>query len=151
MNKPHKKGMMQKRPKNKKNLFQYQYEVLYKPGTYMTDKEITAFTEKIRGTASTSFENIPDYQIFRGTRHELSDKIIAVAWRPDGKIAGFCSTIILKVEDVGDVIHLGLTVIRPEDRGGGMTHLLTHKAVTAHLFRYRPIIGKVWVSNAPRY
>ncbi|HOO72235.1 MAG TPA: hypothetical protein PK926_10780 [Spirochaetota bacterium] len=113
----------------------------------MSDEKIALLVEKIRDTASTAFHEIPDYQVFRGTRDELADKIIAIAWRDDGEIAGFCSTVILEVKGVGKVIHLGLTIVRPEDRSGGLTHILTHKAVAAFLFRYRPIIGKLWITN----
>jgi hypothetical protein len=133
--------------KKKKDKKKYRYEVLYQPGKYMSDNRLAEFTAKIKDTAHTAFDELPDYQVFRGTREELEDKIIAVAWREDGKIAGFCSTVILKVEGVGKVLHLGLTVVRPDDRSGGLTHILTNKCVASFLLRNRPIIGKIWISN----
>jgi len=69
-----------------------------------------------------------------------------VAWRPDGKIAGFCSAALLPVEGKGDVLHLGLTCVRPDNRSGGLTHTLTSRVLVQYLVQYRPF-SKVWVSN----
>ncbi len=124
----------------------YRIELLVRPGEWLTDIQRERFTAKIRDTAATCFESVPDYQIMRGTREELSDKVVALAIRKDGVIAGFCSTILLPVKGVGEVMHLGLTCVRPEDRASGLTHLLTRKAVGGYLFRYRPL-GRLWVSN----
>ncbi len=124
----------------------YRYKVYYFPGKYMTESEKKEFVEELRETAATCFEEIPEYQAMQ-SKGSLDDKVIAVAWRKDGKMGGFCSTIILNVEGVGAVQHLGLTCVRPEDRSNGLTHILTHKAVAYYLMRHKPIIGKHWVSN----
>jgi len=125
----------------------YRYQFIYKPGVYLPDKKFSELVEKIRETAATCFEELPPYQVMMGTRDELRDKVISVAWKKDGAIAGFCSTVILKVERVGYVQHLGLTCVRPEDRSNGLTHILTHKAVAGFLMRYRPLVGRLWISN----
>jgi hypothetical protein len=96
--------------------------------------------------ARTCFAELPDYQCLRGTREELSDKVISVARRLDGTMAGFCSMALLPVPRVGQVLHMGLTCVRPEDRSAGLTHLLNSKAVTHYLVRYRPL-GRQWISN----
>ncbi|MFW5770020.1 MAG: hypothetical protein ACOCX9_01165 [Spirochaetota bacterium] len=125
----------------------YRYQLLYTPGLTMSDAEIHDLVSHLRDVASTAFETLPDYQVLQGTRQELEDKVIAIAWRQDGTMAGFCSTVILSVEGVGDVLHLGLTVVRPEDRRHGLTHILTSRAVKGYLLRHKPLVGKVWISN----
>ena len=123
-------------------------DVLYKPGRYLPGKKLSSLAGHLRECAGTCFEEVPDYQVMRGTREELVDKIIAVAWdREKKRVEGFCSTVLLPVEGVGDVLHLGLTCVRPEARSRGLTHLLASRAVSAHLVRTKPIMGKLWISN----
>ncbi len=124
----------------------YRIEFVNRPGRKYSDARLATLVAELRATAATCFETLPDYQVMKGTREELSDKILAMAWRRDGRMAGFCSCVVLPVPGVGKVLHLGLTCVRPEDRGAGLTHLLTRRAVSGHLLRHRPL-GKVWVSN----
>ena len=133
---------------NKKNK-QPWIEVYYKPGLSMNEAELDDFTGKIKKTAQFCFTSLPDYQVMRGTREELSDKVIAVAWSDSDRsqVDGFCSSVLLPVERIGEVLHLGLTCVRPEARSRGLTHVLTHKAVASQLLRTSPLIGKLWISN----
>lgn len=143
------RAVIMKKNKNvmKKQGKRYRYQLLYTPGKTMSDVEIQELVSHLRDVASTAFDTLPDYQVLRGTRKELEDKVIAIAWRQDGTMAGFCSTVILSVDGVGDVLHLGLTVVRPEDRRHGLTHILTSRAVKGYLLRHKPLVGKVWISN----
>ncbi len=124
----------------------YHITFVNRPGRKYSDARLESLVKELRATASTCFDTLPDYQVMAGTREELADKVLAMAWRKDGRMAGFCSCVVLPVAGVGKVLHLGLTCVRPEDRGAGLTHLLTRKAVSGHLLRHRPL-GKVWVSN----
>lgn len=125
----------------------YRYEVIYRPGKCMTESQIQELTAKLRETTATGFREIPSYQVLTGRKEDFEDKVIALAWKQDGSIAGFCSTVILPVEGVGEVLHLGLTVVRPEDRSNGLTHILTSRAVKEYLLKHKPVIGKLWISN----
>ncbi len=131
--------------KQKKAMYRYQF--LYRPGLHLGDVDLRHLVASMRGVASSCFDGIPEYQAMTGSRDELAGTVIAAAWRSDGTMAGFCSTVILQVPGVGDVQHLGLTCVRPEDRSNGLTHILTHKAVAGYLLRHKPVIGKLWVSN----
>lgn len=124
-------------------------DVYYKPGLTMNDAELAWFIGKIRETAQTCFTKLPDYQVMRGSRYELSDKVIAVAWSDSkrSRAEGFCSSVLLPVEGIGEVLHLGLTCVHPDARGRGLTHILTHKAVASQLLRTSPLVGKLWISN----
>ena len=131
--------------KNKKEN-KYKIRLYYRPGLYLDKKDCNRLVREIRDTAGTCFDEIPEYQVMKGTRDELIDKVIAVAWRRDNKIAGFCSTVLLPVSGVGEVLHLGLTCVRPEDRKGGLTHILSNKALSGYIMRRRPF-SRVWISN----
>ncbi|MBN1772998.1 MAG: hypothetical protein JXB32_17140 [Deltaproteobacteria bacterium] len=47
---------------------------------------------------------------------------------------------------MGPVLHRGLTWVRPDARGRGLTHKLTSHAGIGHLLRCRPF-GRLWITN----
>jgi predicted GNAT family N-acyltransferase len=124
----------------------YRIQFLYRPGRRLGDDAMQSLVRELREVAGTCFETIPPYQALQGSREELSDKVITVARQWDGSMVGFCSTVLLPVPGVGEVLHLGLTCVRPEARGAGLTHLLMKKAVVGYLLRHKPV-GRVWVTN----
>lgn len=124
----------------------YKIEFLARPGRHLSDAQLERLGSEIRDIAAECFPEIPDYQCLRGTREEFADKVITIARRPDGTAAGFCSAVLLPVEHVGDVFHLGLTCVREADRGTGLTHKLTSRVLIQYLLRHRPL-GRLWVSN----
>jgi hypothetical protein len=124
----------------------YHIKLLVRPGRRWPEGKLRTLVQELRDVSRTCFDELPDYQVMRGTRDELSDKVIAVARRADGVMAGYCSAVVLPVAGVGKVLHLGLTCVRPEDRGAGLTHLLTRKVVQGYLVR-RKLLGRLWVSN----
>ncbi len=124
----------------------YRYQILHKPGTYMTDFEMRKLVHEIREVAATAFNPIPEYQAMRGTRDELSDKVIALAW-DKSTLAGFASTVELYVPTIGNILHLGLTVVRPEHRSNGLTHLLMQKAITSYILKNAIYFDKLWITN----
>jgi len=135
-----------KRMLRKKKSHPYRIQFLYRPGKKLGDEAIQILVRELREVAGTCFETIPPYQALLGSREELSDKVITVARQSDGSMVGFCSTVLLPVPGVGEILHLGLTCVRPEARGAGLTHLLMKKAVVGYLLRHKPV-GRVWVTN----
>ena len=121
-------------------------QFLCRPGRTLGDAELARLTAAVREVASTCFDELPPYQVMLGTRSAFSDKAIALAWSPSGQLVGFCSCVLIEVEGVGEVLHLGLTCVRPDHRGSGLTHKLTAKAVRGYMFRRNPF-RKVWFSN----
>ena len=71
---------------------------LNRPGATLAGKDFTRFVTGIYCVAGTCFDKLPDYQCLRGTREELSDKVMAVAWREDGRMEGFCSAVLLPIK-----------------------------------------------------
>lgn len=123
----------------------YTVDYLHKPGTQMSDTELSELVAELRTVAADCFTELPDYQCISGRRDTLARNAIAVARRPDGTVAGFCSALLLDVDGVGEVLHLGLTCVARADRGARLTHLLTSKVLMEYLLR-RPL-DRVWISN----
>ncbi|MEW6774824.1 MAG: hypothetical protein AB1405_00885 [Bdellovibrionota bacterium] len=123
----------------------YKVEYLDRPGRSFSMGKIYRLVEELRSIAATCFDEIPDYQCLKGTREELSDKVITLARDESGKAVGFCSAALLPVSGVGDVLHLGLTCVRSDARGGRLTHQLTSRLLAEYLLRHP--LSKIWVSN----
>lgn len=125
----------------------YRYDILHRPGARLDDAALAALCAELREVGETSLTPLPDYQVFLGTREALADKVISLARRADGTLAGFCSAVLLDVEGVrGEVLHLGLTCVRPEDRSGGLTGLLASRLLLRYLVTRRPL-QRIWVTN----
>lgn len=123
----------------------YKVEYLHKPGATLDNDALLALVSELRDVAADCFERLPDYQCISGRRETLARNAIAVARRKNGQIAGFCSALLLDVEGVGEVLHLGLTCVAKADRGAGLTHQLAEKVLREYLLR-RPF-ERVWFSN----
>jgi hypothetical protein len=121
-------------------------ELLYRPGRTLREAELAGLVAELREIAGTCFDEIPSYQCLVGTREALSDKIVTVARAPGGRAVGFCSALILPVEGVGEVLHLGLTCVRPDARSGRLTTRLLSKIVIRYFWRYRGL-RRIWCSN----
>ncbi|MCG8549207.1 MAG: hypothetical protein MI799_02255 [Desulfobacterales bacterium] len=121
-------------------------EAYQEPGRILSDKSINDLAQNIREIAGECFHELPEYQAIIGTREALSNKLIALAKDENGTPQGFCSMVFLDIENVGRILHLGLTCVRPEARGKRLTHLLIKKALTGYLFKQNPF-GKIWISN----
>ncbi len=121
-------------------------ELLHRPGRRLSDAALAKLVAELREVAADCFDELPDYQCLRGTREELSDKVIALARCADGRLAGFCSAALLGVPGVGEVLHLGLTCVRADQRSGGLTHRLTSTLTVRYLLTHRPL-SRVWVTN----
>lgn len=117
-----------------------------RPGQYMNDADLSVLVNAIQDIAFSCFNELPPYQAMKGTREELSDKLISLARDESGRALGFCSMVFLPVPGVGDVVHLGLTCVSPLARGRRLTHMLVKKAITGYLLKQNPF-GKIWISN----
>ncbi len=124
----------------------FRIEVFNRPGRHMNNQEFTSIVQDIQEIAYSCFDQLPSYQAMTGTRQALSDKLISLAWDENNQPLGFCSMVFLPVRDLGNVLHLGLTCVRPEARGSRLTHALVKTALTNYLLKQNPF-GKIWVSN----
>ena len=122
------------------------FEIYDRPGKYLNQNELESLHEEILSVAHECLDEIPHYQCLTGLRSEYERLIIAVGRSKNGKILGFCSTYILDGQEMGNILHLGLTCVLPLARRMGLTHKLTGKVVMTYLTRYS-LFKKAWISN----
>ena len=124
----------------------FTYQVHFFPGKFMDDDELANFTQELRVVADECFDHSPNYQALTGVREELERCVICVARDKNDRMVGFCSSLVLPVEGVGSVLHLGLTCVHPVARGKKLTHKLLSKLIMKYLLVMAPI-GGTWISN----
>jgi hypothetical protein len=124
----------------------YRFEWVFRPGQRLGDAALAALCAELRAVGASCLSPLPDYQVFLATRQACADKVLTLARRRDGTLAGFCSAVLVDVPEAGEVLHLGLTCVRPDDRSGGLTHRLASRLVARYLFTRRPL-QRVWVTN----
>jgi len=124
----------------------FRYEIMFRPGLRWSETERRSRVAQLREVGALCLHPLPQYQLFLGTREELSDNLHIEARGPDSSLAGFCSAVLLDVPGVGEVLHLGLTCVRPEARGAALTHALSWRLVLRYLLQ-RPPWRRVYVTN----
>lgn len=124
----------------------YTYEVLFYPGRYMNQMDREFLVKELVEVASECFLEAPDYQALSGKKEELDRAVICTSRDENGRLMGFCSALALPVENVGDVLHLGLTCVHPDARGMNLTHHLTSKLLLKYLFK-ESMFKETWISN----
>lgn len=130
----------------KKQKNTYQIEYLHRPGLTLSDGQVQRLNRELREVAATCFDAIPEYQCLVPGRAALSDKVMTLARRPDGSLAGFCSSVLLPVEGIGEVFHAGLTCVHIDDRGQRLTHRLVYRLMMTYLVKERRL-RRFWVTN----
>jgi hypothetical protein len=121
--------------------------VVVRPGRRWGPAACAALVDELRAVADACFEGAPPrYQALRGAPADLDRAVLALARDAAGRLVGFSACVLLPVEGVGDVFHLGLTCVHPDVRSGGLTHRLLSAAATRYLLWHRPLRG-AWVSN----
>ena len=121
-------------------------EIYDRPGRYLNQIELDHLIADLRSVASECLDELPDYQCLSGRREEFERLIIAVYRSKDGNMLGFCSSYLLDMGAHGQLLHLGLTCVRPLARRLGLTHKLTSKVLTTYLLRYS-LFKTTWISN----
>ena len=129
--------------KRKENL---KFEFYYRPGLYLSVHQRKLLLGELKTVTDECFEQTPDYQILTGEVHEWERSVLVVARDRSDKIMGFCSSLLLPIENMGEVLHLGLTCVSLKARGLGLTHKLTSKLLLNLLTKHLPLQG-IWVSN----
>ncbi|MCB9557399.1 MAG: hypothetical protein H6707_14930 [Deltaproteobacteria bacterium] len=125
---------------------QFQIELLERPGVSLDDAALAELVSELRMVAATCFDDAPSYQCLSGNREELKRCVIAVARDRQGRLRAFCSSLLLDVEGVGAVLHLGLTCVEPGVRGRALPRKLLVKLIARYYFR-RVFPRRMWVSN----
>ena len=123
----------------------YRLEWFLRPGKTLSKAAASSLVREFRQVGEECLSPLPDYQVFAQTPDALDDKAIVVARRRDGTMAGFHSAVLIDVPGVGEVLHLGLLCVRPEDRGGGLTHVMGNRLALRYFAVRR--FRRFWISN----
>lgn len=125
---------------------QHKIDFIYCPGRSWSDEDLATLVEELRDIASTCFDSVPLYQCLTGERAELARNVITVARTPEGRADGFSSAVLMDVDGVGPVLHIGLTAVRPTTRSLGLTHRLMSKLIWRYITRHR-YLRTSWFTN----
>ncbi|MCH2137397.1 MAG: hypothetical protein MK101_12625 [Phycisphaerales bacterium] len=131
---------------NRKTSRQFTFKYYERPGRWMSDAQLDIFVEELRAIGVTCFDELPDYQCFKADREGFGHKVITVARDPSGRAVGFSSGVLLDVEGMDPVVHLGLSCVHPDARCGGLTHALASRMVSGYMLRHH-LFSRVWVTN----
>lgn len=124
----------------------YPVQFVHRPGRRLRDSELAVLVGELRTLAGRCFDRIPEYQVVSGCPDALDRAVLTLARDRRGRLVGFCSALLLDVDGVGEVFHLGLTCVDPDHRGAGLTHVLLSRVVLEYVLRHRPLTG-AWFSN----
>ena len=105
-----------------------------------------ALVADLRDVAASCFDPVPDYQVVGNDPDALDRAVLALAHAPDGSLVGFTSALVFETDSHGPILHLGLTCVRPDARGGGLTHRLLSTLVVRWVLMNRPF-GGAWCTN----
>ncbi|MFL5322054.1 MAG: hypothetical protein ACJ790_20500 [Myxococcaceae bacterium] len=123
----------------------YRFEWYLRPGKQLSDERKERLQSELCELGALCLHPLPDYQVFAKKKDALDDKALVIARRADGKMAAFCSAVLLEIEGVGEVLHLGLLCVHPEDRRGGLTHRLSKRLTLRYALHRR--FRRFWITN----
>lgn len=121
----------------------YTVKVYDQPGRWMPKNELNRLFDDILDIAHGSLDRIPKYGIFLKKRAAFENRIIAVAYdNHDNQPAGFTAMVYLPYQQknkVMPIVHLGLTMIRKDQRGKRLQTPLFKKIFLLSLLNQRRI------------
>ncbi|MCF2904210.1 hypothetical protein L0666_04355 [Octadecabacter sp. CECT 8868] len=123
--------------------------ILERPGRWMSDQDLQTLTSDLRQIASKTLdEGDLTYGVFSGDRDRLRDTIVTLVTLKDGTPIAFNALAIMTVEvqpEPVDVLHLGLVMVDPDQRSGGLSWVLY--GLTCFLLFTRNQFRPLWISN----
>lgn len=125
----------------------YVLEYLERPGRTMDDRDLAMLTTELREVAATCFDEVPYYQALTGERSELEHCVLVLARRADGSVAGFCSGILLQVDGLEHVLHMGLSCVHANDRRSGLTRRLNDTMGRTYLMKHCFPFKSMWFTS----
>ena len=121
-------------------------EVYNYPGKKLSVEKLDQLVDELWAVAELCFEEVPTYQVLSRARKDLARAIITVARDENGVVRGFCSALVLSLNENEKFFHTGLTCIDPLARGKKLTHKLTSKGLLHFILR-ESLFKPVWVTN----
>lgn len=123
--------------------------IMERPGRWMSEAQLSALTEDLRTIAvKTLDEGSLTYGVFAGDRDRMRDTIITLVTLRDGTPIAFNALAVMTLEtqpEPVDVLHLGLVMVDPAQRSGGLSWVLY--GLTCFLLFVRNQFRPLWISN----
>ncbi len=123
--------------------------IMERPGRWMSDIQLNALTAELRTVAAKTLdEGSLTYGVFSGDRDRMRDTIITLVTLRDGTPIAFNALAVMTLDtqpEPVDVLHLGLVMVDPDQRSGGLSWVLY--GLTCFLLFVRNQFRPLWISN----
>lgn len=124
-----------------------QVRIVERPGLWMEPEALAALSADLRRVASRTLTGDLTYGVFSGDASRMSESIITLVSR-DGRPVAFNALAVMTVDTQPrptEVLHLGLVMVDPDERSGGLSWVLY--GLTCFLVFFRRQFRPVWISN----
>ncbi|KZV95451.1 hypothetical protein EXIGLDRAFT_610538, partial [Exidia glandulosa HHB12029] len=120
------------------------------PASQLSETQKVYLRDELRAFASLSLSPLPDYQVLSLSVDEaFRDKILVLVYdmtSQPAQLTGFASSIWLDIPGVPQrVLHIGLAVVAPGARYGGLTYEMNGRILLHTLMNVYP--GGHWITN----
>lgn len=123
--------------------------IMERPGRWMDEAALQALTLDLRSIAAKTLDaGSLTYGVFSGDRTRLEDTIITLVSLRDGTPVAFNALAVMTLDtqpDPVDVLHLGLVMVDPDQRSGGLSWVLY--GLTCFMLFVRNQFRPLWISN----
>lgn len=123
--------------------------LMERPGRWMSDADLAELSRQLRTVAA---KTLPagslTYGVFSGDPQRMKNSLITLITTPDGRPVAFNALALMEVQQgpqVEEVLHLGLVMVYPNERSGGLSWVLY--GLTCFLIFFRRQFRPIWVSN----
>jgi len=123
--------------------------ILERPGRWMSDEQLSALSADLRIVAGKTLDQGSlTYGVFGANRDRMCDTIITLVSLRDGTPIAFNALAVMTLDtqpEPVNVLHLGLVMVDPDQRSGGLSWVLY--GLTCFLLFVRNQFRPLWISN----
>ncbi|KPP91444.1 MAG: hypothetical protein HLUCCA08_09380 [Rhodobacteraceae bacterium HLUCCA08] len=123
--------------------------IVERPGLWMAPEALQALSADLRAVAARTLgQGDLTYGVFSGDPARMEQTIVTLVSQPDGRPIAFNALALMQVDtppEPTEVLHLGLVMVDPDQRSGGLSWVLY--GLTCFLLFVRHQFRPLWVSN----
>lgn len=123
--------------------------IIERPGLWMPAADLAALSADLRKVAAKTLdEGTLTYGVFSGDAERMKSTIVTLVRQRDGTPIAFNALALMEVgtePQPTDVLHLGLVMVDPDARSGGLSWVLY--GLTCFLLFVRNQFRPLWISN----
>lgn len=123
--------------------------IMERPGRWMSDAQLAQLSADLRAIAAKALDHGSlTYGVFAADRARMCDTIVTLVTLRDGTPIAFNALAVMTLEtqpEPVDVLHLGLVMVDPDQRSGGLSWVLY--GLTCFLLFVRNQFRPLWISN----